>query len=102
MNVGLSDHQLNHCTRKVNRVKTGSVHKKNTLRLLKNCAVDAYNNALKKINFPIYEYFEDVNRAYSDFFQKLMTAIDNVAACKTKPVKGNTQNWYDVKWQKLI
>ena len=76
--------------------------KKNTFRLLKNYAVDAYNNALKKINFPNYEYFEDVNRAYSDFFQKLMTAIDSVAACKTKPVKGNTQNWYDVIWQKLI
>ena len=72
--------------------------KKNTFRLLKNYAVDAYNNALKKINFPNYEYFEDVNRAYSDFFQKLMTAIDNADACNTKPVKGNTQNWYDVVW----
>ena len=39
---------------------------------------------LKKINFPNYEYFEDVNRAYSDFFQKLMTVIDNFAPCKTK------------------
>ena len=28
--------------------------KKNTFRLLKNYAVDAYNNALKKIIFPNY------------------------------------------------
>ena len=24
-----------------------------------------------------------------------MTVIDNVAPCKTKQVKGNTQNWFD-------
>ena len=71
------------------------MHKKIRFRSLKNYAVDAYINALKKINFPNYEYFEDVNRAYSDFFQKLMTVIDNVAPCKTKRVKGNTQNWFD-------
>ena len=39
---------------------------------LKNYAVDAYKNALRKINFPKYKYFEDVNHAYSDLFQKLM------------------------------
>ena len=84
INVGLSDHQLIYCTRKISRVKTGGMHKKNKFRSLKNYAIDAYKNALKKINFPNYEYFEDVNRAYSDFFQKLMTVIDNVAPCKTK------------------
>ena len=71
------------------------MHKKIRFRSLKNYAVDAYINALKKINFPNYEYFEDVNRAYSDFFQKLMTVIDNIAPCKTKRVRGNTQNWFD-------
>ena len=59
--------------------------------------VNAYKNALRKINFPNNEYFEDVNRAYLDLFQKLMTVIDNVAPCKTKRVKGNTQNWFDGK-----
>ena len=45
--------------------------------------VDAYKNHLRKMNFPNYKYFEDVEWAYSDFFQKLMTVIDNVASCKT-------------------
>ena len=84
MNVGLSDHQLIYCIRKISRVKTRGVHKIIRFCSRKNYAVDAYKNALKKINFPNYEYFEDVNRAYSDFFQKLMTVIDNVAPCKTK------------------
>ena len=29
INVGLSDHQLTYCTRKISRSKTGGVHKKN-------------------------------------------------------------------------
>ena len=92
MNVSLSDYQLIYCAMKISKVKTGGVHKKIKFRSFKNYAVDAYKNALKKINFPSYEYFEDVNREYSDFFQKLMTVIDNIAHCKTKRVKGNTQN----------
>ena len=31
---------------------------------LKSYTVDAYKSALRKIDFPNYEYFEDVNRAY--------------------------------------
>ena len=71
------------------------MHKKIKFRSLKNYAVDVYENALKKINFPNYEYFEDVDRAYSDFFQKLITVIDYVGPCKTKRFKENTQNWFD-------
>ena len=51
--------------------------------------VDVYKNALWKINLLNYEYFEDVNRAYSDLFQKLMIVIGIVATCKTKRVKEN-------------
>ena len=95
INVGLSDHQLIYCTRKTCRIKTGVVPKKIKSRPLKNYVVDTYKHALRKANFPNYEYFEDVYRAYSDFFIKLMTLIDNVAPCKTKRFKGNTQNWFD-------
>ena len=94
INIGLSDHQLIYCTRKI-RIKAGGVHKKIKFRSLKNYTVDAYKNALRKINFPNYEYFEDVNRAYSDFFKKLMTVTDDVAPCKIKQVKGNTQSCFD-------
>ena len=40
MNVGLSDHQLIYCTRKVTSVKTGSVHKKtNYVHLRITCLI---------------------------------------------------------------
>ena len=50
--------------------------------------VDAYNIFLKKINFPNYEYFEDVNRAYSDFFQKLMTVLTTLHPVRLNESKG--------------
>ena len=54
-------------------VKTRGVHNKIKFRSLKNQAFDAYKSAQTEINFPNYKYFEDVNRAYADFFQKLMS-----------------------------
>ena len=50
--------------------------------------VDAYNIFLKKINFPNYEYFEDVNRAYSDFFEKLMTVLPTLHPVRLNESKG--------------
>ena len=49
----------------------------------------------KQVDFPNYESFGDVNEAYSNFFQKLMTVIDKIAPYKSKQVKGNTQKWFD-------
>ena len=67
------------------------MHNRIKFRSLENYTASTYKNAL----LPNYEYLEDINRAYSDFFQKLMRVIDNVAPCKTKRVKGNTRNWFD-------
>ena len=46
------------------------VHKHITFRLFKKYTVDAYKHALKKVNFPNYELFNDVNDAYSNSFKK--------------------------------
>ena len=95
INVGLSDHQLIFCTRKVSRIKTGVAHKYLNFSSLKNYTADYYKEALKQVDFPNYENFGDVNKAYSNFFQKLMTVIDKITPCKSKRVKGNTQKWFD-------
>ena len=50
---------------------------------------------LKQVDFPNYESFGDVNDAYSNLVQKLMTVIDKIAPYKSKQVKGNTQKWFD-------
>ena len=95
INVGVSDHQLIFCTRKISRIKTGGAHKYLNFRSLNNYTADYYKEALKQIDFPNYEYFGDVNEAYSNFFHKLITVIDKIAPYKSKRVKGNTQKWFD-------
>ena len=97
INVGVSDHQLIFCTRKISRIKTGGAHKYLNFRSLKNYTSDYYKEALKQIDFPNYENVGDVNEAYSNFFQKLMTIIDKISPYKSKRVKGNTQKRFDGK-----
>ena len=62
---------------------------------MKNYSPDYYEEALKQVDCPNYEKFGDVNEAYSNFFQKLMTVTDKIAPCKSKRVKGNSQKWFD-------
>ena len=61
----------------------------------KKYTVDAYKDALKKVNFPDYKLFNDVNEAYSNFFQKIRIVVDSIAPFKTKRTKANTQKWFD-------
>ena len=84
-------------TSKISKIKTGVVHKNITFRLFKKYTFDVYKDALKKLNFTNYKLFNDVNEAYSNFFQKIKTVIDNIAICKTKRVKTNTQKRFDVE-----
>ena len=95
INVGVSDHQLIFCTRKISKIETGGHHKYLNFHLLKNYTADYYKETLKQVHFPNYENFGDVNEAYSNFFQKLMTAIDKIAPYKSNRVKGNSQKWFD-------
>ena len=95
INVSVSDHQFIYCTRKIDKIKTQGVHKHLTFRSFKNYIVDAYKDALKKVNFPNYKLFNDVNEAYSNFFQKIRIVIDSIASFKTKRLRANTQKWFD-------
>ena len=91
INVSASDHQIIYCTRKIHKIKTWGVHKDTTFCSFKKYTVDAYKDALKKVNFLNYELFNGVNEAYSNFFQKVRIVVDKIAPCKNKKVKANTQ-----------
>ena len=81
-------------TRKTLKTKTAS-HKQISFRSLKNYSAVTYEEALKKVKFPNYENFININEAYSNFIQKLTSVIDEIAPCKTKRVKGNSKEWFD-------
>ena len=88
--MGLSDHQLIYCTRKLLYTKVRT-HKQIPFRLLKYYTVDTYKQTLSKVYLPNYENFSDVNKAHEKFIQKLMSVIDKLALFKTKLVKGSLQ-----------
>ena len=77
IHVSVSDHKLIYYKRKINKIKTWGVHKHITFRLFKKYTVDAYKDALKKVNFPNYELFNDLNEAYSNFFHKIRIVVDS-------------------------
>ena len=94
IDVGLSDHQLNFCTRKIFRIKRGT-HKHIKFRSFKHYSADLFKQTLTSINFPNHLNFNDATEAYDDFIQKIMVAIDKVAPIKERRIKHNSQEWFD-------
>ena len=101
IDIGISDHQLIYCTRKTARIKS-YCHKQITFRSLKNYSPEIYEEALRKLSFPNYELFDDIDTAYENFIQKVMAVIDNLAPSKNKRIKGTSQNWFDVEIMEKI
>ena len=101
ISVGLSDHQLIFCPRKISRIKSGT-HKHNKFHSFKNYSADLFKETLTSINFPNYQNFNDATEAYDDFIQKIMVAIDKVAPIKERKIKHNSQEWFDGEISKAI
>ena len=96
IDIGISDHQLIYCTRKTARIKS-YCHKQITFRSLKNYSPEIYEEALRKISFPNYELFDDIDTAHENFIQKVMVVIDNLTPSKNKRIKDTSQNWFDAE-----
>ena len=47
------------------------------------------------MNFPNYQNYNEINEAYSDFTQKIISVTDRVAPIKERWVKQNSQEWFD-------
>jgi len=92
--IGISDHLLTFCTRKITRTKSYD-HKYIRIRSLKHYTQEKYIQALKEINFPDYTKFDSVDEAYDDFIAKLTEVIDRLAPIKKVRIKNNTQEWFD-------
>ena len=93
VNVGLSDHQLIYCTRKITRTRLNT-HKYVKMRCFKYYSEDSYVEKLKEIDFPDYSNFTE---AYSDFTGKVASVIDEIAPIKEVRVKSNSQDWFDAE-----
>ena len=76
---------------KIKKEKVGG-HKQISFRSFKNYSVDKYEKALGKVTFPNYEKLHNINKAYNDFFRKL---IDVVNKTKTAGIKNTSNEWFD-------
>ena len=94
IDIGLSDHQLIFCTRKLMRTKYNN-HKTIKCRSFKKYTSDKFALILKKSNFCNYEEFDNIDSAYNDFADKLIRAINKIAPSKEIRVKGQNQEWFD-------
>ena len=68
LDIGLSDHQLIFCTRKMHKEKSKGLNKVK-LRCFKNYDIQVFENKLMTADFLDYSEFNDVNLAYSDFIK---------------------------------
>ena len=67
------------------------------MRSLKNYSQTLFLDKLRKINFPDYSNFKDINNAYSDFTGRVTSVIDEIAPIKEIRVKNNSQDWFDAE-----
>ena len=89
IDVGISDHQLIYCTRKIKRIKH-NMHNQIQVRSLKKYSAEIFTNALKTVQFPNYNIFSNVNFDYSDLLNKISETIDSVAPIKEIRIKNDT------------
>ena len=93
LNVGLFDHQLIYCTRKVMRIKR-DCHRQIKFNSFIKYTVDSYEKSPIEINLSEYGNFDNLNVFYSNFIKKLMEFIDKVAPMKNKRIQNNSQEWF--------
>ena len=62
IDVGILDHQLIYCTEKILRTKV-NMHNQIRVRLLKKYTPELLIKELKKLNFPNYNIFSNINIA---------------------------------------
>jgi len=90
--IGVSDHQLTFCTRKI---KKNPVNKHNgvKLRSLKNYTKENFENKLEQVNWNEVTVCDNVDTAWSIFKTKLLSVIDEIAPVKNVRIKQNTNPW---------
>ena len=78
------------------------MHNQIQVRSLKKYTPELLIKELKKINFPNYNIFSNVNIAYLDLAENILSVVDKIASFKDLRIKNNTQDWFDDKVAKAI
>ena len=99
--VGLSDHNIIHCSRKIKRSTSGK-HKNIKIRSLKKYNTASFVEELNKIDWTKCNETKPVNVNWN-CFRKLFTGVlDIVTSLKEIRVKQNTEPWMSAEILNLI
>ena len=71
------------------------MHNQIRVRPLKNYTLELLIEELTKINYPDYNIFYNVNIAYLDLVEKVLSVVDKIAPFRDLKIKGNTQDGFD-------
>ena len=92
LDLGISDHCLIYCTRKVLRNIINS-HNTVKIRSLKNYNKETFQANLLDVDWSSVICSDNVIRAWENFKSIFMSAIDNIAPMKEVRIKQRTQPW---------
>ena len=101
LDIGLSDHLITFCSRKIIRGQIGK-HKTIKIRSLKNYSVHDFLNKLRNVDWSNVKNCSDVNDAWYKFKSIFLKILDEVAPIKHVRIKTRTEPWIDSVILELI
>ena len=94
LDLSLSDHQIIYCTRKIVKQKFNK-HNYIRIRSLRNYSKNLLLEKLETLQFPDYSNYNNIDTAYTDFIDKTIAVINEIAPFKQVCIKNNTSEWID-------
>ena len=94
VDLGLSDHDLIYCTRKISLPKSYK-HNQIFVRSLNRYSAENFLEILREILFPNFVTYICLNDAYSDFIYRFAETISFIAPSKKIRVEANSKPWFD-------
>ena len=99
--VGISDHMLTYCTRKVTRAYVNK-HKTIQIRSSKKYSQEQFIHNLNETDWTDVLNSVDADLAWVRFKSILLSVLDKIAPFKTIRIKQRTQPWMSTEMIKLI
>ena len=94
VSIGISDHELIYCTRKVRKAKVYA-HKQISYQSMKSYSKEKFIELLSLDVFPDYSHYTDIDQAYEDFVGRVSSAVNKIAPIKEVRVKQGSPEWFD-------
>ena len=94
MDIGLSDHLMTFCTRKITRSQVNQ-HNTVKLRSMKNYSKAELQRRLTDVNWQGVLNCEDVEGAWNNFKTLFCNILDSIAPLKEVRLKQRSEPWFD-------